>query len=229
MNKFIVFFSLLIVCQQNTRQPKVEVTGAMKNVMWNGELESSISFDTLEKDNLYGLGPLSFLQGEILVNDGKVYVSRVISDAEMSIEVNTEVGAPFFVHAYVNNWSEVELPDSIKTINEIEEYLNQESKMFSCPFPFKLSGKVKKASIHIQNLPPGSKVSSPVEAHVGQTNYDLQDEEVQIIGFYSTEHKGIFTHHDSNIHMHLITSDEKKMGHLDDVLIDQMKLYLPSI
>jgi acetolactate decarboxylase len=50
------------------------------------------------------------------------------------------------------------------------------------------------------------------------------------IGFFSTEHKAIFTHHDTFLHMHLITTDRQKMGHLDEVFLKKgtIKLYLPT-
>ena len=70
-------------------------------------------------------------------------------------------------------------------------------------------------------------MSSPKEAHQGQVDYKLNEEHVDIVGFFSTQHKGIFTHHDSYLHLHLITRDRTKMGHLDDVEFDEMKLYLP--
>lgn len=38
----------------------------------------------------------------------------------------------------------------------------------------------------------------------------------------------LFAHHDSFLHMHLITRNEKKMGHLDEMEIGEMKLYLPK-
>ena len=109
-----------------------------------------------------------------------------------------------------------------------KKLVDEKTTEFKRPFAFKLTGKISKAIIHIQNLPKGTKVSSPKEAHQGQTNYKLKDEEATIIGFFSTEHKGVFTHHDSNIHLHLITEDESKMGHLDEVEIENMKLYLPK-
>lgn len=43
-------------------------------------------------------------------------------------------------------------------------------------------------------------------------------EQVDIIGFFSTTHKAIFTHHDSFLHMHLIGANREKMGHLEEVL-----------
>ena len=94
---------------------------------------------------------------------------------------------------------------------------------------YKLSGAVERAMIHIVNLPKGSKVSSPDDAHKGQVNYLIKNEQADIVGFFSTEHKAIFTHHDTYLHMHLITKDRQKMGHLDEVLFEKgtMKLYLP--
>src|SRR5690606_12227277 len=98
------------------------------------------------------------------------------------------------------------------------------------PFMFKLKGTVEQATVHIVNLPKGSKVSSPDEAHQGQVNYELQNEKADIIGFFSTKHKAIFTHHDTFLHMHLVTKDRRQMGHLDKVIFKPgtVKLYLPK-
>jgi acetolactate decarboxylase len=73
-------------------------------------------------------------------------------------------------------------------------------------------------------------VSSPEEAHQGQTNYELENINSDIIGFFSTQHQTIFTHHDTFLHMHLINKDRQKMGHLDKVLFKKgsMKLYMPT-
>jgi acetolactate decarboxylase len=207
----------------------LHIVGAMKNVMWKGELDASINLDTISnKKGLYGIGPEIYLTGEILVNNGKSYISRVTSDSTMIVEQRFDVSAPFFVYANVNEWEKTELPISIKTIEDLETYIDQKTTSYKRPFAFKLIGKVSKALIHIQNLPEGTEVSSPDEAHQGQTNYNLKNEDSEIIGFFSTNHKGIFTHHDSFIHLHLITKDELKMGHLDDLEIDNMKLYLPK-
>ena len=213
----------------NETYEDINIVGAMKNVMWKGELGGRINLDTISnKKGLYGLGPESYLTGELLINDGNSYVSKVTSDSTMTVEKRFDVSAPFLVYANVTEWNEIELDSNIKTIQDVEKLIDQKTSKFKRPFTFKLIGKVAKAIIHIQNLPKGTKVSSPKEAHQGQTNYKLKDEEAIIIGFFSTEHKGIFTHHDSNIHLHLITKDESKMGHLDEMEIENMKLYLPK-
>ncbi|MFW6370913.1 MAG: acetolactate decarboxylase [Bacteroidota bacterium] len=219
--------------EKNTNEtetyPEIKIVGVMKNVMWKGELGSSIDLDTIsDKNGHYGLGPVSYLTGELLINNGKSYVSKVTSDSTMTVEKTFDTSSPFFVYGNVTEWNEMELPTNVKTIQDLEKFIDNKTTEYKRPFVIKLIGQVSRAIIHIQNLPEGTKVSSPDEAHQGQTNYNIANEDAEIIGFFSTEHQGVFTHHDSFLHMHLITKDESKMGHLDELEIGKMKLYLPK-
>lgn len=210
---------------------EVQVVGAMRNVMWKGELAGTIDLDTLsDKEHLIGLGPVEYLAGELMLVDGKSYISVVASDTTMQVEETFAAKAPFFVYARVPEWQERTVPDSIQTLQQLELYLDAETKNSKRPFPFKLSGQIEQAIIHIVNLPAGSTVSNPDEAHQGQVNYQLGQEEVVVAGFFSTEHKAVFTHHDTFMHLHLITKDCSKMGHLDEVAFKpgSLTLYLPK-
>jgi acetolactate decarboxylase len=221
--------SFISTAQQTTNE--VKIVGEMKNVMWKGQLYGNIKLDTIyNKTNLYGLGPVEYLSGEILIIDGKAYKSTVVSDTTMKVEETYDIKAPFFGYANISRWTQQTLPDSIHTMQQLEQYLDKVTKSSPRPFMFKLSGTVEQATIHIVNLPKGSKVSSPNEAHNGQKNYELINEPSEIIGFFSTNHKAVFTHHDTYLHMHLMTTNLQKMGHLDEVLFKKgtMKLYLPT-
>lgn len=212
-----------------TEATSLQVVGAIRDVMWKGELGSKIDLDTLaNKKGLYGLGPEINLTGELLINNGKRYVSKVTSDSTMVVEERTDLSAPFFVYTHVLDWHTMALPNEVKSIQDLEAFIIEATKANDRPQVFRLEGTIAKADIHIQNLPQGTSVSSPAEAHQGQTSYALEDEEVEIIGFFSKEHQGVFTHHDSFLHMHLITADAQKMGHLDSVEIKEMTLYLPD-
>lgn len=215
--------------QQTTNT--VTIVGEMRNVMWKGKLYGNINLDTIAvKTNLYGLGPVEYLSGEILIIDGTSYKSTVVSDTTMHVVETYNIKAPFFGYTTIAKWTQQPLPDSIQTIQQLEQYLDKITKASPRPFMFKLSGTVEQAKIHIVNLSKGSKVSSPDEAHKGQKNYELENTPSEIIGFFSTAHQAIFTHHDTFLHMHLITSDRKKMGHLDEAFFvkGSMKLYLPA-
>ncbi|MEK0421828.1 MAG: hypothetical protein RLZZ161_1679 [Bacteroidota bacterium] len=226
----LLFFNGFLTAQNTVN--KVNIVGAMKNVMWKGELYGNINLDTLltNKKHVYGMGPVEYLTGEILIIDGKSYKSTVVSATEMKVEETYSIKAPFFGYANIPKWTKQNLPDSIQNMQQLQNYLNQTTQSARRPFMFKLSGTVEQAIIHIVNLPQGSKVSSPEEAHHGKQKYEINDAQSDVIGFFSTEHQTIFTHRNTYLHMHLITTDRQKMGHLDEVLFKKgtMKLYLPA-
>lgn len=221
----------IISDNSDTKTNNVHIVGEMRNVMHKGELFGMISLDTISnKTHLYGLGPVEYLTGEILIIDGKAYKTTVATSTTMNIEETYQLKAPFFVSANIENWKEIVLPDSIQSIPQFESYIDGITKDAQRPFAFKVSAVVETADIHIVNLPKGTKVSSPEEAHKNQATYTISNDQADIVGFFSTEHQGVFTHHDSFVHMHLITTDRTRMGHLDKALFKKgtAKLYLPK-
>ena len=104
------------------------------------------------------------LKGELLINNGKSYISKVKSDSTMTVDKTFDVSAPFFVYANITDWNEIDLPSNIKSIQDLEKFIDKKTTTYKRPFPFKLKGEVSKAIIHTQNLPEGTKVSSPDEA-----------------------------------------------------------------
>src|SRR5690606_33555184 len=110
---------------QQTNGP-VRIIGEMKNVMWKGELDGNIHLDTIaNKTHLYGLGPVEYLRGEILIFDGKAYRSSVLTDTAMQVEETYDLKAPFFAYANISHWREQALPDSVQTIPQLEQYLDK--------------------------------------------------------------------------------------------------------
>ena len=215
---------------QKSQDAAVTITGAMMNVMHKGELAGTIALDTIaDKKHLYGLGPVEYMQGEILIMDGKSYVSTVVSESAMKVEETFQVKAPFFVHANVEQWQEYKLPETITTLEGIEKHIEGLTQNYKSPFAFKLTATAATAKIHVVNLPKGKQVSSPNDTHEGQVDFKLANEKVDVIGFFSKQHRGVFTHHDSYLHAHLINDRRDKMGHLDEIELAQgtAKLYLP--
>lgn len=209
----------------------VKIVGAMRNVMHKGELFGTISLDTISnKNHLFGLGPVEYLKGEIMILDGKAYRSTVADSGNILMEETWQIKAPFFVYANVEKWKEITFPDSVQTIPQLEIFLDNFSKDLPRPFPFKITATVENGEIHIVNLPEGTEVHSPEEAHQNQQSYRLENEQGEMIGFFSSEHQGVFTHHDSYVHLHFISTDKKKMGHLDEALFKKgaIKFFLPE-
>jgi len=203
----------------------------MRNTMRMGQLQATINPDTISnKNGLCGIGPLENLKGEIMIIDGESFVSRVKGIDGMEVENTFNAPAPFFVYANVSQWEEVSIPKFVNNLASLEKFLTDLSTKRTTPFAFKLSGEVSEALIHIVNLPDGRKISSREEAHEGLVKYTITMESCDLIGFFSTEHQTVFTHHDSYIHVHLINHKRTKMGHLESLIFRPgfMKLYLPK-
>lgn len=226
----LVGFSSLSYAQSS--ESSVKVSGAMSNVMRKGELHGTILLDTIStKKHLYGLGPVEYLKGELLIIDGRSYVSSVGEDGSVKMEETYSVKAPFFVYTNTENWKEYKLPKRVRTLKQLEEFIDKKSKKIKRPFAFKLEGSFSEVNYHIQNLPDGTVVKSPKDAHQGQGKYVRNDVKGDIIGFFSTEHQTVFTHHDTYIHIHFINSERTEMGHIDDLSFDgksKIKVFLPT-
>lgn len=210
---------------------QVKVVGAMSDVMHKNQLSGVIRLDTIpNREHLFGLGPVEYLTGEILIDGGKTLVSTVASDGSIKIEESPAVKAPFFVYARVEQWMEKTLPEDVQTLDGLSTFLDESTRDHERPFVFRLTAQLKEGDIHIVNLAKGSTVHSREEAHKGQQSYRLENEDVELIGFFSTKHQGVFTHHDSYVHIHLVSADGKKMGHLDGMTIKKgsAKLYLSA-
>lgn len=223
----ILFFAFLFPAFQSVAQNTVTIVGEMKNVMWKGQLNAVVDTDTLPKGNLYAMGPVAFLRGEVLLWNDTLIVSQVGKKGEMVTTVTENIGLPFTAYANIGEWVEIAIPKSVKDITGLELFLDSLSQPTDAPYFFKIEGQAKVANIHVVNLPEGTKVTSPAEAHQGLQDYRLKNCAFKALGFYSRNHHAIFTHHDTNMHIHLITTDGKNMGHLDGIHFDgNIKLYV---
>jgi len=201
-------------------------TGAMRRTMWEGQLAGLIAMDSIAKPGMYGIGPLEHLWGEITMVDGRCFVSYVLPDGTVKVEERSDVKAPFFVRATVTRWEPVTLPSKVVDLPSLDAFLTEWAKTSTEPFTFRLRGLVVDAHVHVMNVPPGTAINGQDEAHAHQVVVHDRNNEGTLVGFFSTKHKAVFTHHDTNIHAHYISWDQKLMGHLDVLRIDPARVVL---
>jgi acetolactate decarboxylase len=206
------------------------VSGSMHATMRQGRIGGSVDLDTLaDRDGLYGLGPALGLRGEVTIYDGESYVSRVAGDGAVVVRRTYDESPPFFVHTHQRTWNEYTLPPTVRNLEQLQDYIDDVSIGTSRPFAFRLTGVAEHAELHVMNVPEGLIPESMKQAHRYQESYTLTDEPVDILGFFSTSHQGIFTHPASYQHLHVLTRDRRQMGHLDALRIGEgMKLFLPE-
>ena len=71
------------------------------------------------------------------------------------------------------------------------------------PFPFLISGTAKSFDWHVINWKDGDTIHSH-EKHINSgLNGTKRNSSVSLLGFYSGSHHTIFTHHSTNMHIHV--------------------------
>lgn len=194
--------------------------------MWKGDLKGKITTDSLRTKETYGLGPLEFLKGEILLFEGQTFVSKVVDSISHEVNKVPSASAPFFVYTTNSNLKVIELPATNYSLKGIEEHINSVYENYDQPLLIRMDGLFDDIKLHSVNLPEGKKVSSPDEAHQGLTQYDFKNISGSLIGFFSRNHKAVFTHHDSFFHAHFISDDRKVLGHIDETDFNSSKVTL---
>jgi len=212
---------------------KVEFSGALKNMMHNGDLSAYANLNDYKNiEHLYALGAIEELKGEILVLDGIPYISSV-QENQLNIDNSFNHKASLLVNTVVQDWEEFDIHPKVRTYEDLEKCIattaEQNNISMSEPFPFMIMGKIDSLSWHVINWPEGDHEHSH-EKHISSGLHGTHKGiDVQILGFYSDRHHAIFTHHTTNMHLHFISRHKSKTGHVDGLRLgNSMKLLLPK-
>jgi acetolactate decarboxylase len=228
LKNIIYIFPLLLLasCTKLTNTSSIKVVGKMSDVMWKGDLKAKIATDSLNNKATYGLGPIEFLKGEIVLFEGQTFVSKVVDSISHKVSKSPSASAPFFVYTTNSNLKAVNLPSTYYALHSIENYIDSVYKNYDQPLLIRIDGVFSKMKLHSVNLPEGEQVTSPDEAHQGLTQYDFKNISGSLIGFFSRNHKAVFTHHDSFFHAHFISDDRQVLGHIDELDFNASKVSL---
>ncbi|MDB9961032.1 GH3 auxin-responsive promoter family protein [Oceanihabitans sp.] len=219
---------------KETNKFKVEYSGALKNMMHKGDVSAKVGLKEFENNaHFYALGAIENLKGEIQIFNSKPFNTMVI-DSALSFDNTFDKKATLLVYASINKWKSFNIPENIVTYKDLENYIEQTAKenliTIDEPFPFLLEGKPKLIDWHVINWKDGDMEHSH-EKHVKSgLNGTLNNMLVEMLGFYSDSHHAIFTHHTTNMHIHVKTVDNKLAGHVDGLTLEKgMILKLPYI
>jgi alpha-acetolactate decarboxylase len=86
-------------------------------------------------------------------------------------------------------------------------------------FPFMITGVLKAVDWHVIDWPDGDTVHTHEKHKSSGLSGTMEEAEVTIVGFYSSKHHAIFTHHTTNMHMHVINKDHTIAGHVDNLTL----------
>ena len=220
--------------EKGSNNYKVEYKGALKNAMFKGDLSAKIDLSDLQNTtHLYALGAFENLKGEVQIFAGKPF-NTIAEDGVLVFDQSFNKKATLLVYASVKEWQNIVIPDSIVTYEQFETFVdfmaNENHLDTNEPFPFMLSGVLQSFEWHVINWKDGDTDHSH-EKHVQSgLNGTINNRQVKMLGFYSDSHHAIFTHHTTNMHIHVKTKEGNVSGHVDGLLlIPGITLKIPEV
>ena len=213
----------------------VLVSGKAKNVMMGIDLSSTVFLDTLNLKNLYGVGPVEDLQGEITIYEGEVISSSVLNKKKkFRTQANSTIRAPFLVYAQVEDWATYEVSINVTDNSMLEQVIDSlriaHGIADDTPFPFLVEGNFLEVSYHIIRRNKREKEHNHEAHNKAKVKFGACLTDAILVGFYSTQHEGVFTHKSQYIHVHYLKADKSVTGHLDELVHEgNVKISLPVI
>ena len=222
----------------------VEYVGAQKDIFVSGKASSVVSLEDLEgRKGLYAMGPIDGLDGEITIFDSKPYITQV-RGSDYVMDKTFKHGAFFLVWTEQANWIDVPLPAMVKGYVDLQKFVKEQAQKAGVdvtkPFPFLMTGTPVEIKWHINvDRTEGKPITKELFVK-SKAPFVTKNEPVDIIGFYSDHHVGVFLAEyapaikegsgmKNAIHIHLVSRTSKASGHIDDITFgDGMVLRLPK-
>jgi acetolactate decarboxylase len=186
-----------------------------------------VTLDTmLPNPELYAVGALADLSGEITIIGGKAYLSypEGAQDTRTEMTLQTNAGAALLAAAEVPGWRSVTAENTIHFEN-LDEVIGKLAASAGinpdARFPFLLEGEFEDLQWHVvdgRRLSPAGGTSH--QGHLAASNrHRLDRSSAILVGFYSAGDQGVFTHMGSKTHIHCVIEDPLASGHVDHVTI----------
>lgn len=229
---------------QGTKEGLVEYGGSQKTIFASGKAERVVPVGAMAAGaDSFGVGAVAGLDGEITVLNGKPYVTKVRGTG-YTLDHDHDHAATFAVWARVPRWRDEPVPATVKGYLDLQNLVKARAVAagidVSKPFPFQLTGTPAEVKWHINlDLTEGKPINTELFAK-SKANYVAKNQAMDIIGFYSEKHPGVFIsayapaiQKESGlmnaIHIHMVSKDGKSAGHIDNLtLAPGMTLRLPQ-
>ena len=166
--------------------------------------------------HLYGLGPLEGVLGEVSIFGGVPSIARVDRGAVVTTQT-WDARACFLVWAQVPVWLERAASAPIDDLAPAVLARACEAGLApDRPLPFRIRGVADTATYHVLDKRDGLP-HTPERHEEAKVRLTLAGAAVEVVGFHSRGHRGVFTPREADVHAHFRTADGRISGHLEAI------------
>lgn len=237
--KQVSFSALLLLIAQVafSQQPIVKHIGKMSKIGQEKRVDAEILIDTIQAKNLYAIGPVENLRGEIIVWNSQPLVAAISEKEKPVLLKNVKnLKAIFLVYADVPKWDTIYMQQKITSMQHLQNAITLAAFNHgidtNSAFPFLLYASIKEGSGHIMYKDTLVKTINTDALKAAKHIAKCSNQQAQMLGFYSQHHQTIFTHHDSFLHIHYQLLKKDEAGHLEEVSFNENEpvlLLLPHL
>lgn len=191
------------------------VIGNLRSIHRMGDAHARVQIDSVLGEHTYGIGPVADLQGEIVIMDGKLTITRLV-DGQAVTHHDATTSAALLAFGEVESWSPLLTTPEPTTLKQLDSLVSASREGASATF-IKIDGKVERLNWHVIHWPLGTPIASAEHKRHALVGFD-QDAEVNIIGVHAPEGEGIITHHESSLHLHALTPRGEAV-HIEDMVL----------
>jgi len=226
------------------REGLVEFAGAQKDIFATGKAERVMGLQELAgTKNLFAIGPVEGLDGEITIFNSQPYISQVRGN-DFEVHNSFDYGAIFLVWSAQAEWRDIAIPETVKGYLDLQDFVKEQALAAGIDngktFAFQLVGTPVEIKYHINVDRTEGQLITEELFKKSKAGFVIKNEPVDIIGFYSENHPGVFitkaapaikpdSGRQNAIHIHAVSKVGKATGHIDDLTLGQgMILRLPK-
>jgi acetolactate decarboxylase len=218
----IASIGALAAAVASTRDGLVEFIGAQSKTFETGKADAVLSLRSLQGSE----------------------VTKVLG-ASYTVDHSWDHDAIFLVWSSQRKWRDVAIPESVSGYLELQKFVKAQAETTgidsSKPFPFLVAGAPKKIKWHINVDKSESKPITQELFAKSKASYIIEGEQVDMIGFYSEHHPGVFitrytpaiqpdSGQTNALHIHFVSRKGEAAGHVDDMTLGSgMVLRLPVV
>lgn len=237
--KYVIVIFLLLLSIKNgiSQSYNVKVAGKMSKIGKENRVDADILVDTINYTNLYALGPVENLRGEMIIWDNKRYIAALTDDKKPMVQKNTKnLKAIFLAYANVSKWDTLVIKDNIGSLQKLQILISKKASEKGMDttkaFPFLMYARVAYGKGHIMFKDTTEKVLNAAVLKAAKNINSFEGIDARMLGFYSQNHQTVFTPQGSFIHIHYLLSNKYQAGHLDEIIFDPqtpIRLLIPKL
>jgi acetolactate decarboxylase len=200
--------------------PEVKHWGSMRLALKLGRTEARVALSgVIASDDVFAVGALAGLEGEITILDSVAYLSRAGDETTVigSRDTHPTESATILVASEIAAWTDIRLGREVEELG-FDDAIAHHAEAIGLdpdqPFPFLIEGEFQEIRLHvIRGSCPIAHPEGPAPARVRRAEAGGT-----IVGFHARNSSGILTHHTADTHAHLILDGSENIsGHLDAV------------